>query len=59
MFPVEAVKGNADGARPGSGRVAAYGAGLLLTGLPKGTHVIHSLYDLGDKWDVTFTVLVH
>lgn len=59
VFPVRAVKGNSDGAHPGSGRVAAYGSGLLLTGLGKGTHVIHSAYDLGGNYDYTFTVLVH
>jgi hypothetical protein len=61
VYPVQAVAGNINGLPPGSGRSAAYGAGLLLTGLAKGTHVIHSVFSIVDtgQWDDTFTVHIH
>ena len=40
-FPVHAVAGNVLGVTAGPGRAAAYGVGLLLAGLSKGTHTIH------------------
>jgi len=65
-FPVQAATGSAFGFPAGSGRSAAYGAGLLLTRLAKGTHVIHSVFGcspLGcsstQDWDITLTVHVH
>jgi len=61
VYSVQAVANNLMGGFVGSGRSAAYGAGLLLTGLAKGTHVIHSVFStIGvGKWDTTFTVHVH
>jgi hypothetical protein len=38
---VHVPKSNHFGLKPGSGRSAAYGEGLLLQGLPPGTHTIH------------------
>ena len=59
VYPVQAVSGNVLGFRPGSGRSAAYGSGLLLTGLAKGTHVIHSVGSQETQpFDDTFTVQV-
>jgi hypothetical protein len=44
------------------GRSSAYGFGLLLTGLSKGTHVIHTMVKITEpaptKWDFTWTVKV-
>ena len=46
--------------KSGSGRSAAHGFGLLLTGFSKGTHVIHALESFGHyKWDITWTLRVH
>ena len=62
-YPVQARAGNPVGVPSGSGRSAAYAPGLLLTGLAKGTHVIHSVFGCSacvrsDSWDVTYTVHV-
>jgi hypothetical protein len=59
VYPVRIGTHNAFGAPPGNGRSAAYGYGLLLSGLGKGTHVIHSLTSGGGAtFDVTWTVQV-
>lgn len=60
-YPVQAARKNILGFSPGSGRSAAYGSGLLLNKLARGTHVIHSLLSgPGHRsWNVTFTVHVH
>lgn len=43
----------------GKGRSASYGPGLLLTGLSKGTHIIHQVTTGGtSKWNITWTVHV-
>jgi hypothetical protein len=60
VYPVRVPKHNIVGTPPGKGRSAAYGYGLLLTGLAKGTHTIHTVASVGtSKWDVTFTVHAH
>jgi hypothetical protein len=65
VYPVQPTADNILGFPPRSGRSAAYGAGLLLTGLAKGTHVIHSVFAFGlaavtsNTWDITLTVHVH
>ncbi|HYB27461.1 MAG TPA: hypothetical protein VEF89_12650 [Solirubrobacteraceae bacterium] len=59
VYPVQAVGGNLLGFPSGSGRSAVYGHGLLLTGLAKGTHVIHSVGSAETQaFDMTFTVHV-
>jgi hypothetical protein len=59
VYPVHLAKHNAFGAPPGNGRSAAYGYGLLLTGLARGTHVIHSVAGGGGgTFDITWTVRV-
>lgn len=63
VYPVHAAKKNFLNTHGGSGRDAAYGWGLLLTGLPKGTHVIHSVATISQpvpaKWVYTWTVNIH
>jgi hypothetical protein len=64
VYPVHVPKNNVLGTnKPGTGRSAAYGPGLLLTGLAKGTHVIHSVATVAQpvkaKWVYTWTVTVH
>ncbi|MGO9752589.1 MAG: hypothetical protein ACLP8S_27050 [Solirubrobacteraceae bacterium] len=59
-YPIQAAAGNAVASFSGSARSAAYGSGLLLNGLAKGTHVIHSAnatVGVG-RWNSTFTVHV-
>jgi hypothetical protein len=57
VYPVHIGKNNAFGAPPGDGRSAAYGYGLLLTGLGKGSHVIHTLASAGRAtFDITWTL---
>jgi hypothetical protein len=60
VFRVHIGKHNAFGAPPGNARSAAYGPGLLLTGLETGTHVIHGLASVGHgpAYDITWTVHV-
>jgi hypothetical protein len=59
VYPVEIPKNNSLGAPPGKGRSAAYGYGLLLSGLAKTTYVIHTLASAGAaRFDVTWTVQV-
>jgi hypothetical protein len=61
VYPVLAVKNNMAESAPGSGRSAAYGYGLLLKGLAKGTHVIHAVGSVSSThqaFDTTFTVHV-
>jgi hypothetical protein len=59
VYPVHLNQRNAFGAPPGGGRSAAYGYGLLLSGLGIGTHVIHSLASAGGTtFDITWTVHV-
>jgi hypothetical protein len=62
VFRVHNAKGNFV-ASNGSGRSAAYGWGLLLSGLAKGTHVIHSIAKITQpvsaRWGYTWTVTVH
>jgi hypothetical protein len=64
VYRVHVPKNNLLGTnKPGNGRSAAYGPGLLLTGLAKGTHVIHSVATVSQpvraKWVYTWTVTVH
>jgi hypothetical protein len=64
VYRVHMPKNNVLGTnQPGNGRSAAYGPGLLLTGLAKGTHVIHSVATVSQpvnaKWVYTWTVRVH
>jgi hypothetical protein len=57
VYPVRIPKNSAFGLPPGKGRSAAHGFGLLLTGFPKGTHIIHSRASIGgSKFDTTYTV---
>lgn len=60
-FPVQIVsEKNVFNIPPTSARSAAYGSGLLLTGLSKGTHIIHRTYTVsGRRWDNTYTVQIH
>jgi hypothetical protein len=58
VYPVHIGKHNALGAPPANGRSAAYGYGLLLTGLANGTHVIHTVAHAGGTLDITWTVHV-
>ncbi|MBV9001935.1 MAG: hypothetical protein JO304_22955 [Solirubrobacterales bacterium] len=60
-YPVHVPKNNINGSgKPGNGRSAAHGYGLLFTGFSKGTHVIHALVSIGtSKWDTTWTLHVH
>jgi hypothetical protein len=59
-FSVNLASGNNIlGLPPGEGRSAAYGYGLVLTGLPDGTHIIHTVGTFDTlTWDITWTVLV-
>lgn len=64
VYDVHMPKNNVLGTKmPGNGRSAAYGPGLLLTGLAKGTHVIHTVATVSQpvksKWVDTWTVRVH
>ena len=62
VFPINVVEGNDfHYGPPGPGRAAAYGSGLLLTGLSPGTHIIHTRAAYPPQhlaWDYTFTVRV-
>jgi hypothetical protein len=59
VYRVQIPNNNSLGAPPGTGRAAAYGYGLLLSGLGKATYVIHSLASAGAaRFDVTWTVNV-
>jgi hypothetical protein len=62
-FSVHNAKGNFVKSTKQLGRSAAYGWGLLVTGLAKGTHVIHSVaritQPVSAKWAYTWTVKVH
>ena len=58
VFPVHDPSGTH------TGRSAAYGSGLLLRGLKRGTHVIHSVVDsfggeYPNQWVGTWTIHVH
>jgi hypothetical protein len=58
-FALRVPKNNILGLPPGNGRSAAYGHGLLLINVAKGTHIIHTMARHGIfKWDVTFTLHV-
>lgn len=58
-YNVDSPRNNPFGLPSGKGRSAAYGFGLLLTGFPRRTHSIHSLWSIGTShWDVRFTVHV-
>jgi hypothetical protein len=47
VYPVHVPKKNIlNSHKASSGRSAAYGYGLLLTGLSKGTHTIHNLWSV-------------
>ncbi|MBV9004635.1 MAG: hypothetical protein JO181_08250 [Solirubrobacterales bacterium] len=61
VYPVRVPRKNIFNSHKASGgRSAAYGYGLLLTGVSKGTHTIHNLWSIGtSKWDITFTVQAH
>ena len=61
VYQVHVPKKNVVGIKQsGPGRSAAHGYGLLLTGLSKGTHVIHVVAShLTSRWDITWTVRVH
>lgn len=58
-YSIRVPKNNILGLPQGKGRSAAYGHGLLLLPIPKGTHIIHTVAHAGPAtWDVTFTVHV-
>jgi hypothetical protein len=63
VYRVHNAKGNFVTSANRSGRSAAYGWGLLLTGLAKGTHVIHSVakvtQPISAEWVYTWTLKVH
>lgn len=61
VYPVHVPKNNFFGSKKAaSGRSAAYGWGLLLTGFSKGTHTIHGVASIGTShWDITWTAHVH
>jgi hypothetical protein len=63
VFRVHNAKGNFLKTEKRRGRSSAYGLGLLLTGLPRGTHVIHTVdkvtQPFAAKFDFTWTVKVH
>jgi hypothetical protein len=58
VYPVHLGKHNPLGDPPGNGRSAAYGYGLLVSGLSQGTHVIHTVAKAGGTLDITWTVHV-
>jgi hypothetical protein len=55
-FPVHAASGNPFGLPAGSGRLAAYGSALLLTGFSQGTHTIHYVVSGSSGANVTYSV---
>ncbi len=56
-YGVESPSSNPFGVPAGTGRSAAYGFGLLITGLAPGTHFIQSRWRIGSsKWNIRFTV---
>lgn len=56
-YPVHAAHKNILGLPAGTGRSAAYGYGLLLTGFAKGRHTIHLRASVGSaRWDITYSV---
>lgn len=63
VYPVHNAKHNFVTSKQRNGRSAAYGWGLLLTGLSKGTHVIHSVakvtQPVSATWEYAWTVQVH
>ena len=60
VYPIHVSKKPLFPLPAGNGRSAAYGPGLLLTGLSKGTHSIHGVTKIGtSKWNITWTVHVH
>jgi len=63
VYRVHNAKGNFVTSANPSGRSAACGWGILLTGLAKGRHVIHSVAKITQpvsaKWVYTWTVTVH
>jgi hypothetical protein len=61
VYRVHLPKKNIFGSnKAGKGRSAAHGYGLLLTGLSRGTHVIHAVFKSGStKWDITWSVPVY
>jgi hypothetical protein len=59
VYDLHLHKVNPFGGPGGPGRSAAYGYGLLLTGLSTGTHTIHSVATIGtSKFNFTWTVHV-
>jgi hypothetical protein len=62
-YQVNNANGNFVTSTKRSGRSAAYGWGILLTGLAKGKHVIYSVAKITQpvsaKWVYTWTVIVH
>ncbi len=63
VYRVFNAKGNFIKSKKRRGRSAAYGPGLLLTGLSKGRHVVHSVATITQpvraRWEYTWTVTVH
>lgn len=63
VYRVFNAKGNFVTSKKRHGRSAAYGPGLLLTGLSKGRHVVHSVAKITQpvtaRWEYTWTVTVH
>jgi hypothetical protein len=58
-FPIDISKHPLFPLSPGKGRSAAYGPGLLLSGLSKGNHTIKGVASSGtSKWNFTWTVHV-
>jgi hypothetical protein len=59
VFPIHISKKPLFPLPAGNGRSASYGPGLLLTGLSKGTHIIHQVTTGGTSmWNITWTVQV-
>jgi hypothetical protein len=56
-YPVHAVRHNILGLPAGHGRAAAYGDGVLLSGLAKGDHTIRTRAAIGSStWRLTFVI---
>jgi hypothetical protein len=60
VYPIHLAKKNILGSKKLDGRSAAYGYGLLLTGLPRGTHTVESTGVVpAGKFNVKITYTLH
>jgi hypothetical protein len=60
VYPVHNPRRNFLATKRRGGRAASYGWGLLLPGLSRGDHVIHTLASIGtSEWDITWTVSIY